>query len=187
MNGSHSGSVLCQTVPVLFQGTITLQMDYGATSSQDHELEGPSTCVAWRKGSVLALTQDLGTGQLSAGLGENGGKQRKPLSPHRPLLKAPRPPQGWSRCPSQQRTEKEEGAEPRSPLTGLENGDQERTEAQEGAGEGTSSEGQSIRWGVQELPLWGLESQKHTGASNQTQKVLEQPTLPSQSWRWSQT
>lgn len=40
MNGSHSGSVLCQTVPVLFQGTITLQMDYGATSSQDHELEG---------------------------------------------------------------------------------------------------------------------------------------------------
>lgn len=96
-------------------------------------------------------------------LGRKQGKQRKPQSPHRPPLKAPRPPQGWSRWPSQQRTEKQEGAEPRSPLTGLESGDQERTKAQEGAGEGTSSEGEIIPWRVQELPHWGLEeSRKHT-------------------------
>lgn len=40
--GHTSGSVLCQAVPVLLQGTMIPQRGWGAATSEDQALEGPS-------------------------------------------------------------------------------------------------------------------------------------------------
>lgn len=62
--GSHLGQhVTCEAVHVLLRKTVTVQLGWGAATSQDQELEGPSACRARRDNGVLPLTQTLWVSQ----------------------------------------------------------------------------------------------------------------------------